>query len=154
MFVITEPTLTALTALQVRLHAQCVLCGADHPQGLRLAFHTYADGHVETEFPCDRLYQGYTGYLHGGIIAALLDSAMTNCLFAHGRVAMTGELKVRFLKPVSVECTAMVSARLTKSRPPLFYMEADVRQNGCVMAKATAKFLEVPDENLTTRGDS
>jgi len=152
MCVITDPMPAIMIELQARLHAQCVLCGADHPQGLGLVFDKHANGQVDAEFSCDRQYQGYTGYLHGGIIAALLDSAMTNCLFAHGRVAMTGELKVRFLKPVSVECTAMVSARLTKSWPPLFYMEADVRQKGCVMAKATAKFMEVPDENLTIRG--
>jgi uncharacterized protein (TIGR00369 family) len=152
MSVITEPIPAAMTALQARLHSQCVLCGADHPQGLRLVFHTHTDGHVDAEFSCDRQYQGYTGYLHGGIIAALLDSAMTNCLFAHGRVAMTGELKVRFLKPVGVDCPARVSARLAESHPPLFCMEADVRQNGSVMAKATAKFMKVCDENLTARG--
>ncbi len=75
----------AMATLQSRLHSQCILCGADHPQGLRLAFNTDANGRVKAEFPCDRMYQGYDGYLHGGVIAALLDSAMTNCLFAHGR---------------------------------------------------------------------
>ena len=143
MSVITEPTTTAMTALQSKLHAQCVLCGGDHPQGLRLAFRTHADGHVEATFACDRLYQGYTGYLHGGVISALLDSAMTNCLFAHGRVAMTGELKVRFLKPVIATRPAVVGARLAKSSPPLFHMEAELRQNDVVMARATARFMEV-----------
>jgi uncharacterized protein (TIGR00369 family) len=132
----------AMAKLQTQLHSQCVLCGADHPQGLQLAFRTHADGHVEAEFPCDRLYQGYPGYLHGGIIAALLDSAMTNCLFAHGRVALTGELNVRFLKPVIVSRPAVVSARLAESFAPLFKMKGEVHQNGEIMARATAKFME------------
>ena len=133
-----------MTTLQSRVHPQCILCGAEHPQGFRLAFHTHADGHVEAKFPCARLYQSYTGYLHGGVIAALLDSAMPNCLFAHGRVALTGELNVRFLKPVVVSRSAVVSARLAESLPPLFYMEADVRQNGDILARSRANLMEVP----------
>jgi uncharacterized protein (TIGR00369 family) len=135
-----DSTIARATLLRSRLHSQCILCGADHPRGLRLAFNTHADGHVEATFPCDHLYQGYTGYLHGGVTAALLDSAMTNCLFAHGRVAVTGELNVRFLKPVIVSRSAVVSARSAESLPPLFYMKAELRQNGETMA--TAKFME------------
>lgn len=79
-----DPTTGRATLLRSRLHSQCILCGAEHQQGLRLAFNTHADGHVEATFPCDRLYQGYTG----------------------------------------------------------FRMEADLRQNGKSMARATAKFME------------
>jgi len=129
--------------LPSNLHAQCMLCGSEHPRGFRLVFDTHADGHVEAQFSCDRLYQGYTGYLHGGVIAALLDSAMTNCLFAKGRVALTGELSVRFLKPVIVNRSAVVSARVVESLAPLFKMNGDVRQDGVIMARATAKFMEV-----------
>ncbi len=143
MSVTTEPTTIAMTALQSRLHAQCIFCGVDHPQGLRLVFNTHADGRVEAEFPCDRLYQGYAGCLHGGVIASLLDSAMTNCLFAHERVAVTGELSVRYLKPVIISRPAMVSAWLVESRAPLFILDGEVRQNGEIMARATAKFMEV-----------
>jgi uncharacterized protein (TIGR00369 family) len=128
---------------QSHVHAQCLLCGADHPRGIRLAFTTLADGQVEAPFACGRLYQGYAGVVHGGVIAALLDSAMTNCLFAQGRVALTGELGVRFLAPVRVECPAVVRARLVESRPPLFRMSADLSQEGVVKARATARFMEV-----------
>jgi uncharacterized protein (TIGR00369 family) len=94
------------------------------------------------------MYQGYDGYLHGGVIAALLDSAMTNCLFAHGRIALTGELNVRFLKPVVVNEPAIVSARVVESSPPLFCMEAELSQNGQSVAKATAKFIETRGTNV------
>ncbi len=132
--------------LQSSLHAQCILCGAGHPQGCRLVFTTCADGRVEAVFPCDRRYQGYAGYLHGGVIAALLDSAMTNCLFAHGRVALTGELAVRFLKPVMVDRPAVVSARMDEALAPLFKMRGELRQNGVIVARATAKFMEVREQ--------
>jgi len=152
--VIIECKPTAMAALRSSLHSQCILCGTDHPQGLRLAFNTHADGHVEAFFACDRLYQGYSGRLHGGVIAALLDSAMTNCLFGLGRVAVTGELKVRFLKPIIVCRPAIVSARLAESLAPLFKMSGEVCQNGEIRARATAKFMEVPisDSGLAPEG--
>lgn len=145
MPVIAERKRAAMSALQSSLHSKCILCGADHPRGPRLAFVTHADGHVEATFACDRLYQGYAGCLHGGVIAALLDSAMTNCLFAHGRAAMTGKLSVRFVKPVIVNRPAVVSASMEKALPPLFAMTAEVRQDGDIMARATARFMEVPN---------
>ncbi len=134
-----------MAALQAKLHEQCILCGARHPQGLRLNFGVYPDGHVEAQCLCDAQYQGYTGHLHGGVISAILDSAMTNCLFAHGRVGMTGELKVRFLKPVDVGVPALVRARLDASHGPLHCMSGELLQEGETRARATAKFMEVPD---------
>lgn len=144
MSVTTDPK-PRLKTLQSNFHAQCLLCGADHPQGLKLVFSTHPDGHVAASFPCDQIYQGYTGYLHGGVIAALLDSAMTNCLFAHGKAALTGALNIRFLKPVVVNRNATVTARAAKSAPPLFYMMGELLQNGRIMAKASATFMDASE---------
>lgn len=142
MRVTTELQQSRLDAHRLSLHAQCLLCGHENPQGLMLEFRVLADGRVEAAFSCASPYQGYTGYLHGGIIAALLDSAMTNCLFAHGKAALTGELNVRFLKPVALRRAAIVSARLMEASTSLFRMEATLRQNGRLMATATARFME------------
>jgi acyl-coenzyme A thioesterase PaaI-like protein len=88
------------------------------------------------------LFQGYDGLLHGGVIAAVLDSAMTNCLFAHGIVAVTGELTVRFLHPVLLTHEAVVKANIKESFPPLHCMEARLMQNGRIVARASARFME------------
>lgn len=39
-------------------------------------------GGVSTVFRGDALLEGYPGLVHGGIICALVDGAMTNCLFS------------------------------------------------------------------------
>ena len=44
--------------------------------------------------------EGYRQLVHGGAIAALIDAAMTHCLFGHGIVALTAELKVHYRKPL------------------------------------------------------
>jgi acyl-coenzyme A thioesterase PaaI-like protein len=110
-----------------------------------MSFQLGADGSVESHVNCRALFQGYPGFLHGGIVSALLDGAMTNCLFARGVKAMTGNLSVRFLSPVRTNCTAIVRARVTKSRPPLYVLGAELIQNDCVAARAVAKFMDVSE---------
>ena len=67
---------------------------------------------------------------------------MTNCLFAHGCVGMTAELKVRFRHPVIVEQPVVVRARITDTFHHLYYLSAELQQDGQSMATARAKFLE------------
>jgi len=100
------------------------------------------EGAVEATFPCERVFAGYPGVLHGGIICALLDGAMTNCLFAHGLVAVTADLHVRFRQPVRVNRPALVRARCESGGSPLHRMAAEMLQDGQVVATAAARFVE------------
>jgi len=93
------------------------------------------------EFACDSQYEGYSGVLHGGIISALLDGAMTNCLFLHGQVAVTAELAVRFRHPILLERPAHVKAWITVAEPPVFRLKARIEQDGIVKAAAQAAFM-------------
>jgi len=124
------------------------VCGQHGAQGLEVAFRVCADGRVVGRFACRQAFQGYDGFMHGGIISLLLDGAMTNCLFARGKTAVTGELTVRFLFPVVVNREAVVSAWSKASCLSLHQMESELIQDGRVVAQATAKFMEVPDANL------
>ena len=76
------------------------------------------------------------------MIASLLDGAMTNCLFAQGHVAMTAELKVRYRKPVVIGQEMTIRAWIKRSLPPLHLLEAELKQEGCIKAIASAKFME------------
>ena len=89
-----------------------------------------------------RRWKDFKGLLHGGVIASLLDGAMTNCLFAHGRAAMTGELNVRYRKPVVIGEEMLHSRLDQRSSPPLHLLAAELKQGDCVKAAATAKFME------------
>jgi len=80
--------------------------------------------------------------IHGGVVSLLLDGAMTNCMFARNKKAVTGMLSVRYRHPVSVNLMAEISARLVKSAPPLYYLEAELSQEGTIMARANGKFME------------
>ncbi len=124
------------------IHSHCVVCGVENPQGMHLQFCRDHNGGIVGRFQCDPKYAGYPQILHGGIVASLLDGAMTNLLFADGVRAMTAELVVRFRRPVRVSDPAIVSATRRKSHPPLYVLKARLEQGGCVCATAVGKFLQ------------
>jgi uncharacterized protein (TIGR00369 family) len=131
-------------AVRRRHHPDCVVCGSRNARGLQLAFTRQADGSVSASFACDPAWTGYSGCLHGGVIAALLDGASTNCLFAHGHAALTAELIVRYREPVATGRPAVVRARLVESTRHLHYLQAELEQDGRVKATAKARFIPRP----------
>jgi len=126
------------------LHRRCIVCGSENPEGLQLPFAVQADGSVEARFACGRRYEGYPLLLHGGVVAAALDGAMTNCLFAHGIEALTAELTVRYHRPVAVGRPAVIRGWLERSAHGCHLLAAEFRQDGRVAATGRAKFLECP----------
>ncbi len=133
---------TLLDATRVSQHARCLLCSDGGPFGPKVDFHVQEDGSVRGRFACCEAYQSYPGILHGGVISALLDAAMTNCLFATGVAGVTGELVVRFLNPVHLHREAEITAKLERSATPLYHLAAELTQDGEVLARATAKFVD------------
>lgn len=131
-----------LLNIQNRLHDTCLLCGSKNPVGLRLDFEVMPDSSLKAEFMSKFMYEGYKGFLHGGVIASLIDSAMTNCLFAHGIAAFTAELDIKYRLPVRCGRKITVTARIAKSYAPLHMLEAQVFQNGHAAVTAAAKFME------------
>jgi uncharacterized protein (TIGR00369 family) len=144
MSAIIEPTQSVLERTRHEAHPLCIVCGRAHGGALGLRFSLQDDGSVEARFDCEATFQGYEGMLHGGIASALLDGAMTNCLFARGVVAVTAELTIRFRRPVEVGRPLIARARVSCLREPLHVAEAELIQDGEVKATAIGKFMERP----------
>lgn len=69
---------------------------------------------------------------------------MTNCLFAHGTLALTVELNVRYRATVSCCEECKISAILEQTKRGLSRLSAKLTQNGAVKATATGKFMPKP----------
>ena len=130
---------------RAQAHANCVVCSPANSRSLRLEFAASDDGGVQACFDCDKAFQGYASMLHGGVIASLLDGAMTNCMFAHGIPAITAELNVRFRHPVLIGQFATVRAWIERLSPPLHLLKAEVLQDEQLKATALGKFMEQHD---------
>lgn len=134
----SQATLESLAAAE---HARCLMCGSANDLGMKLRFKVQPDGSVLATFPCREAFQGYPETLHGGVISALFDAAMTHALFSIGVVGVTAELTVRFLAPVVLNRGTLVRASVEKDAHPLYYVRSELEQEGKLMARATAKFL-------------
>ncbi|MCD4701220.1 MAG: PaaI family thioesterase [Candidatus Aegiribacteria sp.] len=127
-------------------HANCVVCSSSNEHGLGLSFTQLPDGSVEAKFDCDKVFEGYRNILHGGITSALLDGAMTNCMFAHDIHAVTAELNVRFLHPVACCHLVTIRAWITRSTTKLHLLRAELSQKNQIMATATGKFVRIDEQ--------
>lgn len=126
-------------------HARCVLCGQKNPWGFNLGFHKCADGCVEGFFPGSNCCEGYPDMMHGGIISLLLDGAMTNCLFVHGRTGVTARMELTFRHPVRAGSAVTVRAWIEQDNHPVYRLKAQLLQDGQVKATANGVFMDRSD---------
>lgn len=138
----TESRQVLLEETRALAHGRCIVCGHADGQAPRLCFAVADGGGVQAIVQPGQAYEGYDGILHGGVLATLLDAAMTNCLFAHGRSGLTAELRVRFRHPVGSDVPLELRAYVERACPPLFVLRAEIRQAGQVRATAIGKFLD------------
>ena len=136
-----EERQNALSVMREQHHRTCVVCGDLNPNGLHVSFDVCPDGAVEAQIVFSEDKEGYVGHLHGGVIASLLDGAMTNCLFSHAVRAVTGELTVRIHRPIRSGVAVVARGWLERGMPPFYLMAAELRQNGRLTARAKAKFM-------------
>ncbi len=135
------PAPEQLAQTQGEAHPYCFVCSGSNPLGLALRCELQPDGAVTGTFLGHCALEGYPGLLHGGVIAALLDGAMTNCLFAHGICALTADLHVRYLAPVCSTEPSEMRAWLESSRHGVFQLRAELKQGDHIKARARSKFM-------------
>lgn len=131
----------------VRDDHHCFGCGRLNPYGLRLRFFRTAAG-VLAPFTPEQRHEGYTGVVHGGIVTTVLDEVMAWALYAEGIWAVTGELRVRFRRPVPVGEETEASGRLERDRGRVLDVAGEVRRvhDSALLATATGTFVRVPED--------
>jgi acyl-coenzyme A thioesterase PaaI-like protein len=129
--------------MRLNVNNMCFACGASNPIGLKLQFRFEGEDYV-TEFEVKPEYQGWTGIVHGGLLATVLDEVMARLLWEKGLNAITGRLTVRYHQPLSIGDRVQVRGRISKQRPPVVETTAEaMKDDGTVAAEATAVSMEV-----------
>jgi len=129
--------------MRLNVNNMCFACGRANPIGLKLQFRFEGEDYV-TEFEVKPEYQGWTGIVHGGLLATVLDEVMARLLWEKGLNAITGRLTVRYHQPLSIGDRVQVRGRISKQRPPVVETTAEaMKDDGTVAAEATAVSMEV-----------
>ena len=130
-----------LQKIRCSAHPNCVMCGNNRSGFPHLLFIMDGDGVIKSDFLCKPIFQGYPSQVHGGVISAVMDAAMTNRLFAKGITAVTARLSIQFHKPVKTGELAIVRAWILRESKRLYELKSEVIQNGLVKAEAEGKFI-------------
>ncbi len=133
-----------LTPLVHTAQNRCFGCGPANPIGLHLDFYVAEDQSVVCMRTVVAAYEGPPGLLHGGIIATLLDEAMSKAVRVRGLTAMTRQMEIEYLRPVPSATAIRVEGKLVRSEGRKHWTEAQVLDEK-MKALATAKglFIEV-----------
>lgn len=130
------------------LNSNCFVCGAQNANGLRLTFEPGSNGVHATWVP-KHGWESFQGTVHGGIITAVLDEAMSQAIIDCGWEAFTVDLKVRFHDRVSPGEQLRVEGWVVEKRKRRILAESNLTATDTkVRAHAWATFLVPPGERL------
>ncbi|WP_158748130.1 PaaI family thioesterase [Acidobacterium sp. S8] len=122
----------------------CFGCGEANHSGLHLKFFVDDQQQIICNTSLARSFEGPPGYAHGGIIATLLDEAMSKANRQHGVTAMTRQMEIDYLRPVPLEQPITITGRHLSHQGRKHSCEAEIKDGaGTVLAQGKALFIAI-----------
>ena len=139
--------------LEAKPDNPCFGCGGANPRGMKLEFEQDdARQRIVGRFQLGEEYQGGSGYLHGGIIALLLDEAMGKAARFHSEHAVTAELRVEYKRPIPTGSEIVVEGFVTRRDGRQLYHEGEIRSAaGTLLARGEGRFVVIDREKYRKR---
>jgi uncharacterized protein (TIGR00369 family) len=131
----------------------CFGCGPANPDGLQLKFALSQDGKSYVcAFSLAGRFVGPPGHAHGGIIATILDEAMSKANKLKAKVALTRRLQIEYLRPVPLGQPVIAQGQVSRMKGRILYNSAELRNAaGEVLARGRGTFLAVDAEAMFAR---
>ncbi|WP_220454373.1 PaaI family thioesterase [Nocardioides immobilis] len=101
-------------------------------------------GVVTYRLRCDRVHEGGLNVAHGGWTAGVLDELVGHVAVLSGQLAVTGQLDVRFVKPVPVDQPLVARAWRESQQGSRWYVRAvlHLEAGGAELATANGILVE------------
>jgi uncharacterized protein (TIGR00369 family) len=131
----------------------CFGCGGANAHGMRLSFEQDDERQrIVGHFRIGKEFQGGSGFLHGGIIALLLDEVMSKVSRFHGSHAVTAELRVEYKRPIRVGTDIVIEGFVTRREGRQLYHEGEIRNEaGDLLARGEGRFVVIDRETYAAR---
>jgi len=123
----------------------CFGCGGANSRGMQLAFDRDDERlRIVGRFRLGSEYQGGAGFIHGGIIATVLDEAMGKvCRFSDVR-AVTAEVSIEYLRPIRVDEEIVVETFQSQRDGRQLFHQGEIRNSeGQLLARGKGRFVVV-----------
>ena len=127
------------------LSGHCFGCGPKNAEGLHLTFQIDREAHTAVaSVTLDNRYQGAPGYVHGGIIATLLDEAMSKLNKPLGVMAMTRQMDVSYLRPAPIGTEMRLQSRFMRREGRKLFHEAELLNlEGQVLSRCSGLWIVI-----------
>src|SRR5580693_4503235 len=134
----------------------CFGCGGGNARGMKLAFEAdESSQRVIGRFRLGPEYQGATGFIHGGIIATVLDEVMSKVSRFSNVRAVTAELTVEYLRPVRVDEELRVEGFAARREGRQLYYEGEIRDAvGNLLARGRGRFVIIDPERYNKKNQA
>jgi len=131
----------------------CFACGPDNPAGMHLKFAADQTGkQFVCRFRLSKRYTGPPGHCHGGIIATILDDAMSKLNRLFEAPAATSKMTVEYLRPVPLNRHLEVRSRSMGKRGRRLTHLAEIRdEKGTVLARSRGVFIILSHQHVFRR---
>ena len=130
----------------------CFGCGADNPVGLKLKFERH-EGGVKAVCTPDARFQGWPGFMHGGILGCMLDEAMSWATVHAGVRCITAHFEVRLKRLTPIDSPLTITVRITlRTRKVVNCSSQICLADGTVVAEGGATHFVVGTEGGNTGG--
>lgn len=127
----------------------CFLCGRENSRSLKVSWYSdREEAQAVAEVIIPEEYNSYPGFVHGGIVAALLDETAGRALMVdgnHDKLMVTATLEVKYRQPVPTNTPLLLRGWVLKPGDQRARVAAEIyRPDGNVLASCTATVLKPP----------
>lgn len=134
----------------------CFACGTENPIGLNLKFYSQGDA-VCTEITLNKVYEGWEGIAHGGIVTTLLDEIMSWAVLYSKKVfIVTRSMTVKYIRPIMIGTPLYITGRVIGDMEfPKIGARAEIRdREGGLLVRANGEFVAVPEDRFSSIPES
>ena len=122
-------------------YPSCFVCGN---KGLKLDFQG-TDGYAEAELIAPPGFEGYEGWLHGGITATLLDEVMAKAASTWEEEVVTARLEIRYRLPIERGERLKLKGKVVGKKGKVFLTRGEVTAEGKgIVAQAEGRYILLP----------
>lgn len=129
----------------------CFLCGRENKIGLKMSWYNDIQAEqVVSDIIVPEDYNGFPGFVHGGIIATLLDETSGRALMLKGdpnNLFVTASLEIKYRNPTPTNVPLKVVGWIEKGNDKRARVAGEIRlSDGTVTAECKALVVRPPDK--------
>lgn len=126
-------------------HNKCFVCSQNNNFGLKAKFTSDNSKHKSyCKITIPDIFQGWDDFVHGGIIASLLDDCIVYACKTFGFDCLTTELTIRYKRPVLVNKEIALEAEVLEiKKNKIIIAKSKLEINGNILVEAKAKMFVI-----------